>query len=478
MDHDEPFDSLADVTSKFGEFSLLAGGGSTGRVWRCREIATGRAVAIKLVDVSVMSEGARIPRMLRELKQLMRLSSNRVERVLDAGETPWGGIWVATEFFDGESLEKLLPSTPIPIAEAVKMVVLVGGALLDAQKAGLIHRDLAPKNVLIAQSGDFRVINFAIPRELVPSNPAAAAYVSPEQLQGRPVDQRSNTYSLGAMLYRMVTGRLPFEATTLESIVDMHVASDPLPPSRHVPNMDVLDRVTLKALAKSTSRRQLTLRLFLSEVEQVGTIRHHTGSNLTDGGHFPRTMLFVGGQHDDQVARLVEKAIAARPRPPEIAPANTRPTPPPPLRSFNPGATDLAVGAGYAFISYSRADEGAVERWCRQIAERLGLPIWRDHDIPPGREWDETIAQAITDAACVLVFLSRTASTSPNVRDEVYFALDRKKPVIAVYLEDHVPPPGLVLRLGRIESIHLSRLREDDFVDKLRVGLAHAIGSK
>jgi hypothetical protein len=474
MDHDEPFDSLADVTSKFGEFSLLAGGGSTGRVWRCREIATGRAVAIKLVDISVMSEGARIPRMLRELKQLMGLSSNRVERVLDAGETPWGSIWVATEFFDGESLEKLLPSTPIPIEEAARMVRLIGDALLETQKAGLNHRDLAPKNVLIAQNGDFRVINFAVPRDLVPSNPTAAAYLSPEQLKGRPIDQRSNTYSLGAMLYRMVTGRLPFEATTLESIVDMHVASDPLPPSRHAPNMYLLDRIALKALAKNPTHRPLTLRLFLSEVESAATPRHHS-SRVTDAGPFPRTMLFAGGQ-DDEASRLVEKAIAARSQPTGVGPTNTRATPP--GRAVSPAPISPAVGAKHVFISYSRADEVAVERWCRQLADSLRLPVWRDHDIPPGREWDETIAQAITDAACVLVFLSRTASTSPNVRDEVYFALDRKKPVIAVYLEDHVPPPGLVLRLGRIESIHLSRLHEDDFVDKLRVGLAHAIGSK
>ena len=147
----------------------------------------------------------------------------------------------------------------------------IGQALLEAQKAGIVHRDVAPKNVLVGPTGDVKVINFPLAKPINERAAGVAAYLSPEQIQGKPVDQRSNTYSLAAVFYHLLTGEPPFQGTP-ETVLELHLGSPPLAPSQRCPEAALtpeVDRVVLKALDKSSSRRHLTLRLFLSEVEAL-----------------------------------------------------------------------------------------------------------------------------------------------------------------------------------------------------------------
>jgi hypothetical protein len=140
------------------------------------------------------------------------------------------------------------------------------------------------------------------------------AYVSPEQAQGKPVDQRSNTYSLACIFYHLLTGEPPFTAATPQAVLDLHVSSPPLPPSQRRPGATLspdVDRVLLKALDKNSSRRHLTLRLFLTEVEALTLASAPApGAPASKDVGFAKTMLFAGGQQE--VANLVAKAIAAR----------------------------------------------------------------------------------------------------------------------------------------------------------------------
>ena len=148
----------------------------------------------------------------------------------------------------------------------------IGQALLEAQKAGIVHRDVSPKNILIGRRpGDVKVINFPLAKPMNDKASGVAAYLSPEQVQGKPVDQRSNTYSLAAVFYHLITGEPPFQGTP-ETVLELHVSSPPLAPSQRRPEAALspeVDRVVLKALDKSSSRRHLTLRLFLSEVDAL-----------------------------------------------------------------------------------------------------------------------------------------------------------------------------------------------------------------
>jgi hypothetical protein len=301
--------------SRFQPVSRI-GGASTGEVWKARDNDTGGEVAYKLVAPEVLPTAAAVARAEREFKQLMRAQSPRIATIVDCGKGADDRLFVAMELCTGDSLDKLLRSGPLPFDRAKGIVAQIGQALLEAQKAGIVHRDVAPKNVLVSTSGDVKVINFPIARPVSDKVSGVPAYVSPEQAQGKPVDQRSNTYSLACIFYHLLTGEPPFQAATPQAVLDLHVSSPALPPSQRRPEANLspdIDRVILKALDKNSSRRHLTLRLFLSEVESLAT-PGAAGAAAPAGGQagvgFAKTMLFAGGQKE--VASLVAKAIAAR----------------------------------------------------------------------------------------------------------------------------------------------------------------------
>ncbi|HJX65412.1 MAG TPA: serine/threonine-protein kinase, partial [Polyangia bacterium] len=314
------------------------GGGGTGEVWRARDGQTGTEVALKLVNPVVLGSSAIRSRAEREFKQLMRVSSPRVATIIDCGRLPDERLFVAMELFPGESLASVLRVGPVDLDNAKAMIGQVGQALLEAQKAGVVHRDVSPNNVLVGPSGDVKVINFPLAVPVTDKVAGDPAYVSPEQAQGKPADQRSNTYSLAAILYHLLTGEPPFQAATPQGVLDMHVSSPLLPPSQRRPDAGIsaeADRLILKAMDKSSSRRHLTLRLFLTELEGVKAAVPGAPAAKPAGGDvgLARTMLFAGNQAD--VARMVAeaKAKAAASAPPAssapAAPAPVAPRPAP-----------------------------------------------------------------------------------------------------------------------------------------------------
>ena len=294
------------------------GGGSTGEVWRARDGQTGTEVALKMVNPTALGSAATQSRAEREFKQLMRVSSPRVATIIDCGKLPDERLFVAMELFPCESLASVLRAGPVDLETAKAMIAQVGQALLEAQKAGLVHRDVSPENVLVGPNGDVKVINFPLAPPVTDKVAGDPAYVSPEQAQGKPADQRSNTYSLAAILYHMLTGEPPFQAATPQAVLDMHVSSPLLPPSQRRPNAGIsaeADRLILKAMDKSSSRRHLTLRLFLTELEGVKAAAPGaaaSGAGRPAGGEagMAKTMLFAGNQAD--VARMVAEATAAK----------------------------------------------------------------------------------------------------------------------------------------------------------------------
>jgi hypothetical protein len=303
-------------------FQLLnrVGGRSTGEVWKGHDGQSNATIAYKIIAAEVVPNPTAAARLERELRQLMKVSSPRIAGVLDCGRTSDERFFVVMEHVEGESLDRILRNGPLPLDRAKGIVAQVGQALLDAQKAGLVHRDVAPKNVLVTPGGEVKVINFAVARPINDKAAGVPAYLSPEQALGKPVDQRSNTYSLAAILYHMLTGEPPFHAPTPEGVLELHVSSPPLAPSQRRPEANLspeTDRVLLKALDKNSSRRHLTLRLFLTEVEALSSASRSPQAQAATGAApgrdnvgFAKTMLFAGGQQE--VANLVAKAIATR----------------------------------------------------------------------------------------------------------------------------------------------------------------------
>jgi serine/threonine-protein kinase len=310
-------------------------------VWRARDGQTGTEVALKLVNPAALGSAATQARAEREFKQLMRVSSPRVASIIDCGKLPDERLFVAMELFPCESLASVLRSGPVDLETAKAMIGQVGQALLEAQKAGLVHRDVSPENVLVGPNGDVKVINFPLAAPVTDKVAGDPAYVSPEQAQGKPADQRSNTYSLAAIFYHMLTGEPPFQAPTPQAVLDMHVSSPLLPPSQRRPDAGIsaeADRLILKAMDKSSSRRHLTLRLFLTELEGVkaaapGASASAAAKPASGDVGLAKTMLFAGNQAD--IARMVADATAAKAAA-KAAAASSEPAAPAPVEKVAP----------------------------------------------------------------------------------------------------------------------------------------------
>src|SRR6266700_2160237 len=293
-------------------FTLVSqvGGGRTGEVWQARDGQTGEAVAYKLVVPTALPTSAVLERAQRELKQLQRSQSPRIARVIDCGKSADGRLYVASELFQGQSLERVVADGgAMPLERAKKILAQIGEALLEGQKVGVVHHDLAPKNVLIDAQDQVKIINFSVAQPITDRVSGVPEFMSPEQAEGKAADQRSNTYSLGAIALYLFTGTPPFSGPTAEGVLEQVLRGELTPPSQRGAELTPeIDRILLRALDRNSSRRPLTLRQFLGEVAAM-----HLGGGPAPAAAKPafnRTIAYAGGA--PEVRRLVAEATAAR----------------------------------------------------------------------------------------------------------------------------------------------------------------------
>lgn len=269
------------LTQRF-ELGQRLGGTRTGAVHKAVDKTTGAPCVVKLIAPAVVALPGVAQRLERELKQLERVKSAGVCHVIASGKrpkveapgfTPGAGIdesWVATELLDGAQTlaEAISARGPLPSDQAADLIELIGEALIEAAQVGVVHRDLAPKNILFA-GNDIKLINFSLPVPTTDRVPGVPEFVAPEQVEGRPVDQRSNLYSLGALYYYVLTGQTIFEGSP-QQVHQQHVSGQVKPPSQLVPIASNLEAVILRALDRSPTKRFLTVRQFVDEVQRVG----------------------------------------------------------------------------------------------------------------------------------------------------------------------------------------------------------------
>src|SRR5262249_39684315 len=185
-----------------GRFKLGAqiGGHRTGQVYMGTDLTTGREVALKIVSPAVFPSPLVAQRTERELKQLMKVHSERVATIFDVGKEG-DHTWVASELVSGATLAAIVAANgPLRPDQAVRLAIEVGEGLAEAAKFGVIHRDVSPKNVFILGDGRVKLLNFGIPTPVTERVQGIPEFLSPEQAEGKPVDQRSNIYNLGALL--------------------------------------------------------------------------------------------------------------------------------------------------------------------------------------------------------------------------------------------------------------------------------------
>jgi serine/threonine-protein kinase len=238
------------------------GSGGMADVYLAEDTELGRRVALKLLDERHASDEQFVERFRREAQSAAGLNHPNIVSIFDRGRAE-GTYYIAMEYLDGRTLKELLVRngpTPIPIAIDYARQIL--GALTFAHRGGIVHRDIKPHNIVVGGDGRLKVTDFGIARSGASQMTEAgsivgtAQYLSPEQARGAPVDPRSDLYSLGIVLYEMLTGAVPFTGDTPVEIAMKHLSQVPAPPSELRPEVPHdLDAVVMRALAKDPDQR-------------------------------------------------------------------------------------------------------------------------------------------------------------------------------------------------------------------------------
>jgi eukaryotic-like serine/threonine-protein kinase len=241
------------------------GSGGMADVYLAEDQELGRRVALKLLDDRHASDEQFVERFRREAQSAAGLNHPSIVSIFDRGYAE-GTYYIAMEYLDGRTLKELLVKngpTPVPIAIDYARQIL--GALAFAHRNGIVHRDIKPHNIVVGGDGRLKVTDFGIARSGTSQMTEAgsivgtAQYLSPEQARGAPVDPRSDIYSLGVVLYEMLTGQVPFSGDTPVEIAMKHLSQVPEPPSKlrdGIPHD--LDAIVMRALAKDPEQRYAT----------------------------------------------------------------------------------------------------------------------------------------------------------------------------------------------------------------------------
>ncbi len=252
------------------------GAGGMADVYLAEDQELGRRVAIKILNGRHANDAQFIERFRREAKNAAALNHPNIVSIYDRGNAE-DTYYIAMEFLDGRTLKELIVSRgAAPINVAIEYARQILSALRFAHRHGIVHRDIKPHNVLVDAEGRVKVTDFGIARAGTSqmtetgSIVGTAQYLSPEQARGGEVDPRSDLYSLGVVLYELLTGKTPFDGETPVEIAMKHLSTAPKPPSKLRPEIPPeLDKVVLRALAKNPDERYQSADEMEADLERV-----------------------------------------------------------------------------------------------------------------------------------------------------------------------------------------------------------------
>ena len=253
------------------------GKGGMGKVYRVEDTELKQEIALKLIKPEISADKKTIERFRNELKIARDIRHKNVCGMYDLGEKE-GAYFITMEYIRGEDLKNLIRKMgQLSAGQAITIAKQVCDGLSEAHRLGVVHRDLKPQNIMIDTIGDARIMDFGIARSLEAKGITGAGvmigtpeYMSPEQVEGKETDQRSDLYSLGIILYEMVTGRVPFEGDTPFTIGMKHKGEIPQNPKElnsQIP--DDLNNVILKCLEKEKDKRYQSVGEVRSELENI-----------------------------------------------------------------------------------------------------------------------------------------------------------------------------------------------------------------
>src|SRR5438270_7718389 len=266
------------------------GSGGMGDVYLAEDTKLGRKVALKLLAQELTQNRDRLSRFDQEAFAASGLNHPNILTIYELGDEG-GRHFIATEYIEGQTLRKRLQTTPMEIVEVLDVAIQIAGALEEAHAASIIHRDIKPENVMIRRNGHVKVLDFglaklierqepeltdteAVTRALVQTDAGmvlgTSQYMSPEQARGKPVDARTDIWSLGVVLYEMATGRAPFSGETKTDVIVAIAKNDPPPLVRFAPNAPAeFEWIVLKALRKDVDERYQTVKELESDLKKL-----------------------------------------------------------------------------------------------------------------------------------------------------------------------------------------------------------------
>src|SRR5881275_774693 len=259
--------------AKLGRYEIRSqiGAGGMGEVYLAQDLTLDRKVALKVLPEDVASNRQRMQRFVQEAKAASGLNHPNIITIHEIGTEP-GAHFMVTEFIDGENLRHHLRGAPMTLGEAIDIAIQIASALASAHAAGIIHRDIKPENIMLRTDGIAKVLDFGLAKlterwrkdevdrdaatqAFVHTEPGAVvgttAYLSPEQARALDVDTRTDIWSLGVVLYEMITGRAPFKGETPSDTSALILTAEPPPLAEYMPDVPPeIERIVRKALQK------------------------------------------------------------------------------------------------------------------------------------------------------------------------------------------------------------------------------------
>jgi len=253
------------------------GGGGMGIVYKAEDTRLKRTVALKFLPPSLTTDPEAKERFIHEAQAASALQHNNICVVYDIDETDDGQMFISMECLEGEPLNKKIERGPLKTDEAIDIAIQVAQGLTKAHEHGIVHRDIKPGNLIITRDGAAKIVDFGLAKlsgrtmlTKVGTTPGTVAYMSPEQAKGELVDQRTDIWSLGVILYEMITGRLPFRGEYEQAIIYQTLNAEPEPVGTQRPDTpQELQWIISKAMQKDPRERYQQVETMRTDLQSL-----------------------------------------------------------------------------------------------------------------------------------------------------------------------------------------------------------------